>query len=93
MTATMLAIRLTAARPRGTIDLNLIAGGSAVASLQVLANDGTQERARAHGADFEQTHLFSGESHLRDGIVDHDAQLRMVVNLKRIGTHDGDFGE
>lgn len=87
MAAAMLAVRLTTARTRGTIGLHLLFRSGAVARLQIFADDRTQERARAHAADFEQAHLFFCEPHLRNGIVDDDAQLGMGVNLKRIGTH------
>ena len=37
---------------------------------QILAHDRTQERARTHRAELEQTHLVAGQSHLGDWIVD-----------------------
>ena len=61
------------------------------ARAQVLADDATHERAGGHGADLEQAHLFAGQTHLGDGIVDHHAELGMKMNLERIAAHNNHF--
>lgn len=58
------------------------------AGAEILAHDVANERAGAHGADFEQTHLLTGEAHLRDGVVDHHAELGMEKKLKHIAAHN-----
>jgi hypothetical protein len=76
MAAAMLAIWLTSARTRRAICLNghrnplqLIG----TARRKILAHDGAKERARAHWRKFEQAHLFFGQAHLSDRIIDDRA--------------------
>src|SRR5688572_18903522 len=91
VTTAMLAIRLAtqAARrairrhSRSVLPRLLVAAGP-----EILAHDVAHERAGAHGADFEQTHLLTGEAHLRERVVDDHAELGMKMNLKRIAAHN-----
>src|ERR1043165_1044145 len=78
VTTAMLAIRLATAGTRRAIRGHsrciltrlLVAAGP-----EILAHDVAHERAGAHGADFEQTHLLTGETHLRDGVINDHAEL------------------
>ena len=63
------------------------------ARAQILADDATHERAGGHRADLEQAHLLAGQAHLRDGIVDHHAELGMKMNLERIAAHNNHFNQ
>ena len=90
MTTAMLAIRLAAAATGNTIGIDRpdVFGALRFRALrQILADDGTQEGRGRHRADLEQAHLFLGEPHLRDRVINDDAQLGMKLNLKRIGAH------
>lgn len=89
----LLAIRLATAGARAAIDLNLLGALPAIARAQIFADDRAQERARTHRANLEQSHLFLSEPHLRDGIVNDNAQFGMAIDLKRIGTHGGKTSE
>ncbi|HKS56371.1 MAG TPA: hypothetical protein VJS12_13855 [Steroidobacteraceae bacterium] len=91
MTTAMLAIRLAAAGTRRAIrrdSSSILPRLFVAAGAEVFAHDVANERAGAHGADFEQTHLLTGETHLRDGVVDHHAELGMKKKLKRIAAHN-----
>lgn len=94
MPAALFAIRLAAADASRTIGFDgarALAGSVPGAGAQVLADDATHERARRHRADLEQAHLLTSQAHLRDGVVDHHAQLGMKMNLERIAAHNNHF--
>jgi hypothetical protein len=89
--AAMLAVRLATAaacraigRDGGSILPRLLVAAGA----EIFVHDVANEGAGPHGADFEQTHLLTGEAHLRDGVVDHHAELGMKKKLKRIAAHN-----
>src|SRR4029078_8230392 len=68
---------------RSVLPALLVAAGP-----EILAHDVAHEGAGAHGADFEQTHLLTGEAHLRERVVDDHAELGMEKKLKRIAAHN-----
>ena len=96
MATAMLAIRLATQAARRAIGGNgcsvlprlLVAAGP-----EILAYDVAHESAGTHGADFEQTHLLTGETHLRERVVDDHAELGMKMNLERIAAHNNHFGK
>src|SRR4051812_33860982 len=68
MTAAMLAVRLATTGTRRAIrgdSRSVLPRLLVAASAEILAHDFAQERGGAHGADLEQTHLLTGEAHLR----------------------------
>ena len=86
----MLAIRLATSPTGSTIRIHCldVLDRLRIGALgKILAHDGAQERGCRHRADLEQTHLFLREPHLRDRVVNHNAQLGMKLNLKWIGAH------
>ena len=91
MTATMLAIRLATQPARRAIrrhSRSVLPRLLVAARPEILAHDVAHEGAGAHGADFEQTHLLTGEAHLRERVVDDHAELGMEKKLKRIAAHN-----
>ena len=94
MAAALFAIGFATATTRGAIGFDgarRLTRWFTRARAQVLADDATHERAGGHGADLEQAHLLAGQTHLRDGIVDHHAELGMKMNLERIAAHNNHF--
>lgn len=91
MTAALLAIRLATADTRAAIGLHFLCCGAVFAGLQIFAHDRAHEGARAHCAKLEQAHLLLSQAHLRDRIVQNDPELRMGIDLDRVGTHDAHF--
>jgi hypothetical protein len=90
MSTTLLAIGFTAISACSAISTDCI--GIVVSRIDrtgrnVFIDDGFQKGARAHRAYFEEANLLASQTHLRDGIVDHHAELGMETNLKRIATH------
>jgi hypothetical protein len=91
VTTAVLAIRLATAGARRAIgrdSSSILPRLFVAAGAEIFAYDVANERAGAHGADFEQTHLLTGETHLRDGVLDHHAELGMKKKLKRIAAHN-----
>ena len=91
VTAALLTIRLATAHTRGAISLHLLCRSAVFARLKILAHDRAHESARPHRAELEQAHLLLSQAHLRDWIVQNDAELRMGIHLDRVGTHDAHF--
>lgn len=92
MATALLAIRLAPIRTRAAITGDgCFAGGSNVhaARSQIFADDGTHERAGTHCAELEQTHLLARESHLRNGVINDNAQLGMREDLECVSGHGG----
>jgi len=91
VTTAMLAIRLATQAARRAIcrhSRSVLPRLLVAARPEILAHDVAHEGAGAHGADFEQTHLLTGETHLRERVIDDHAQLGMEKKLKRIAAHN-----
>ena len=91
MTTAMLAIRLAtqpASRAIGRNSRSVLPRLLVAAGPEILAHDVAHEGAGAHGADFEQTHLLTGETHLREGVINDHAELGVEKKLKRIAAHN-----
>lgn len=90
MASALLAIGLATINTRGAIGahgIGVIVCGINRTRRQVLIHDGFHECGGAHRAHFKKTNLFARQTHLRNGIVDHNAELGMETNLKRVNTH------
>jgi len=86
----LFAIRFAAICTRSAISTDrvcIVVSSIDWARSNVLVNDRFHKGAGAHCAHFEETNLFASQTHLRDGIVDHHAELGMETNLKRVATH------
>jgi len=90
VTAALCAVRLAASDPCDAIGIDRL-GALALLLIrtwrEILADDGTHERAGQHVADLEQAHLLLGQAHLRYRIIDHDAQFGMEINRECIAAH------
>jgi hypothetical protein len=91
VTTALFAVRFAAIGTRSAVRTHricIVISGVDRTRRNVLINDRFHKGAGAHGTHFEETNLFASQTHLRDGIVDHHAELGMETNLKRIATHN-----